>query len=122
MILLALYFFIEFTKKVYPSGLIATFDIFDLLDKFSQNNFSFDGFMGKAHFRIKKWKRGKMYYNRCNCLPKRLRTIKAFREALLSGELIIVMNFSNDDLLLDAHGRVIGVSCTYCGSENEYSF
>lgn len=83
----------------------------------------FETFSGKAHFRIRKVKRGKVYYNPCTSLPKRLRSYGAFEEALMTKEIIVVVhNIPENNYILDEFGKIIGFAVTYENSVHQFEF
>ena len=118
-----IYLFTKFSD-IFTTKLIEEFDTKKILNWFYTNNFFVKGFeyMGLGHFRIKKTKRGKTYYNRCNCLPKRLRNIAALERALMSQELIIALNVPEMYHTLDEYGQVNGFTFTHRGEIRECSF
>ena len=100
MLFAYIYFLTKFAKDLIDD---------EIIDGFTANGFfvkSFD-YMGMGHFRIKKTKRGKTYYNRCNCLPKRLRNIREFQRALFNKELIIIVPIPEVDHILNVSSKSI---------------
>lgn len=114
------------TKKLFNTLFVKYCSLKTLLDGFARRYLvidGFEGFLGKAHFRIRKVKRGKVYYNPCTSLPKRLRSVSAFNDALMSKELIVVVDDIPDyNYDLDEFGNVVGFSVTYQGSKRNFEF